>query len=163
MTDQRGSGSPNRLGTEIRRLRKRKGFYLKELADAAGVSRPWLNSVELGTISGLTRGAQEKIVLVAQALEVEPEALLSLTPHDFTMSVPPWDELLALQRETLAELRALRGEGAVLEELESSMAQALDSSARRAVEHAEGRTDDVPGHGEPLVAPSGRRKRRGAD
>lgn len=62
----------------IRQLRRERGLTLEELAELAGISRSYLNELELGakTINA------NRLEQVARALEVPPESLFvaSLTP-----------------------------------------------------------------------------------
>lgn len=66
----------------IRQLRKDKGLTLEELAEAAGISRSYLNELELGakTINA------NRLEQVAKALNVQPEGLFVSTARPIAVA-----------------------------------------------------------------------------
>jgi transcriptional regulator with XRE-family HTH domain len=65
------------LATNLRRLRRAKGFSQESLAWEAGINRSYMAKVETGnTWVGL-----EIICKLAEALEVEPAELLQMPPR----------------------------------------------------------------------------------
>lgn len=61
-----------RLAVRIRELARRKGMGLGQLADAAGISRRSMWDY----LSGKTSPTLESLAKLAQALEVDPQALI---------------------------------------------------------------------------------------
>lgn len=91
------------LGRAITQARDRKGWRQLDLANATGLSRSWIAAIESGAIKGREKGSSEKLVVIANALELEPQSLLDLAGARATLSAPPWEEIVT-------ELRALRAD-----------------------------------------------------
>jgi len=64
-----------RLGADLRALRKRRGLTLSELGQALGRSVGWISQVE----RGLSLPSNEDVDALAVALDVEPSALVQDT------------------------------------------------------------------------------------
>jgi transcriptional regulator with XRE-family HTH domain len=76
-TDRSG-GDPayyEALGRAIRVLRTERGLARKDLAEAAGISYPYLSEIE----TGKKRPSSKALFAVAEALEVRPAELLALS------------------------------------------------------------------------------------
>ena len=66
-----------KLSEQIRSCRKERGWIQEQLAEAADISRQWLGQVEApGLVSPLSI---ETLFCIADALEVEPAALLDFS------------------------------------------------------------------------------------
>lgn len=103
------------LGCEIQRTRNLRGMSLSDLAARSGVSRNYLHRIEKGK-NNLT---VEKLVAIAQALEVTVGALLGETN-----STPSEVEVFKVRLQTLAididnAIKALNWKGIGVEEGES--------------------------------------------
>ncbi|MDC3954773.1 helix-turn-helix domain-containing protein [Polyangium jinanense] len=92
-----------KIGARIRLLRAERVMTLVELADASGLNKGHLSSIE----QGLVRINFETLVLIAKALRVQPMILVTFPDeHPMARMVERWRKLSpdALARE-LAEVR----------------------------------------------------------
>lgn len=82
----RGRPDAETLGDRIRNLRRERGLRLVDLAKLTDLSVSFISQVE----RGLTNPGMRSLILMADALEVRPHALLE--------DAPPCDELFVLTR-----------------------------------------------------------------
>ena len=69
-----GENWKTRIGQKLREYRKQKGLTQKELAEAAGVSKPTVTKIETGASSNLTVST---LTALAEALGREPSEFLA--------------------------------------------------------------------------------------
>jgi HTH-type transcriptional regulator/antitoxin HipB len=74
------------LGLAIRRARADRGWTQTELADRAGVGRPWLSELE----SGKRRAELGRVLAVLEALQL----VITLSPAPVSRSKVDLDDLL---------------------------------------------------------------------
>ena len=78
----RSTSSDARLGRAIRGLRRDRGLTLVQVAEASGLSQPFLSQLELGR----TRPSMRSLFRIAEALGTTQQALLALAegsvPYD---------------------------------------------------------------------------------
>jgi transcriptional regulator with XRE-family HTH domain len=82
----RGGPDAETLGDRIRNLRRERGLRLVDMAKLTDLSVSFISQVE----RGLTNPGMRSLILMADALEVRPHALLE--------DAPPCDELFVLTR-----------------------------------------------------------------
>ena len=82
----RGRAKTESLGDRIRNLRRQRGLRLVDMAKMTDLSVSFISQVE----RGLTNPGMRSLILIADALEVRPHALLE--------EAPPCDELFVLTR-----------------------------------------------------------------
>ena len=83
------------VGERIQQYRKEKGLSLSELADAAGVSKSYLSSIERGVKSNPSIQFLEKISIV---LSIPMDSLLYDIPEDEGQIEQEWVELIQLAK-----------------------------------------------------------------
>ncbi len=83
--DQDAAGAEQRLGARVRELRRERGLTLVQLAEATGLSHPFLSQVE----RGLANFSLPSLRRIAVALETSPVELMAAAEASDGAEAPP--------------------------------------------------------------------------
>lgn len=96
--------SESSFGHVLAEYRKRQGMSRSQLADASGLSYPYVSQLE----TGIRKPSRKAAAQLAEALGVDPLALEAALPSDDDVNSPSFQRSLAAQAALLAgEGRAL--------------------------------------------------------
>jgi transcriptional regulator with XRE-family HTH domain len=104
--DRDGDTEPRDLGSFIRDLRRNARISLRQLAEQAGVSNPYLSQIE----RGLRKPSAEVLAQLANALRVSTPlmylraGLLDREGHDVTTAIAADPDLTASQKQSLIQI-----------------------------------------------------------